>query len=202
MDEELTNPYLDAPRDPDELKALIREIIAEWPETKGYHVLVGSDPAEFGFPVTSPYDGWSTIFPKKRILYVTGMQYWATPAIIALVSHEIGHIVGEHAAGEGDDELQNHWDEYYADEFAFDNVENYYGFVPKTAGLWLLRGYVDWFWNIDSLTHPSNQHRWDRLALNGYVPKDYYQELRAMSLETEGDRYASLIGDHRSEPSC
>ena len=84
MDKELTNPYLAQPRDKDELRWMIREIMEQWPETKGYHVLVGSDPEEFGLPATSGLDGWSTIFPKKRILYVTGMAYWAKPAIMAL----------------------------------------------------------------------------------------------------------------------
>lgn len=194
MDEEWTNPYLDTARDSDELKVLIRDIMAEWPETKGYHVIVGGDPMEFGLPTTSPYDGWSTIYPKKQILYVTGMQYWATPAIMALVSHEIGHIVGEHSGGESDIQLENHYHEFYADEFAFENVEHHYGFVPATSGLWLLRGYVDWFWDLESLTHPCNRDRWERLARNGYVPSHYRQQLRALGLEMEGDRYASLIG--------
>lgn len=190
-----TNPYIDEARTRDELKDLIRGFLEEWPETEGYHVLVGGYPEDFGMPAVSQYDGWSTIFPKKKILYVTGMQHWQTPAIMALVSHEIGHIVGDHTAGEGDDQLQNHWDEYYADEFAFENVKNHYGFVPPAAGLWLLRAYVDWFWELESLTHPCNKDRWERLALNGYVPSDYRQQLRALGLEMEGDRYASLIGD-------
>ena len=199
MDEELTNPYLNTPREDDELKALVREVMTEWPETRGYHVIVGGDPKDYGFPTMSPYDGWANIFPKKKILYVTGMQYWATPALIALVSHEVGHIVGEHIPDHGEDALAYHHDEYYADEFAFENVKQKYGFVPITAELWLLRAYIKWHWNIDSLTHPSSLHRWERLALNGYVPSDYCQQLQALGLETEGDRYASLIGDHSGE---
>lgn len=190
-----TNPYIHVPRKTDELKDLIRIIMAEWPETDGYHVIVGGDPMGFGLPTTSPYDGWSTIYPKKKILYVTGMQYWQTPAIMALVSHEIGHIVGGHTGGESDIQLENHYHEFYADEFAFENVKHHFGFVPPTSGLWLLRGYVDWFWELESLTHPCNRDRWERLACNGYVPSDYHQQLQALGLETEGDRYASLRAD-------
>lgn len=190
------NPYLDVPRKRGEVKALVRRIMSDWPEAEGYHVIVGGDPMDFGMPMQSPYDGWSTIYPDKMILYVTGMQYWQEPAIMALVSHEIGHIVGDHAGGASEDEFQNHWDEYYADEFAFENVKHYYGFVPASSGLWLLRGFVDWYWELDSLTHPCNRDRWERLALNGYVPSDYCQQLQALGLEMEGDRYDSLI-NHR-----
>ena len=187
------NPYIDEPREVHDMKRMIRGMMQEWPETEGYHVIVGGDPEDFGFPITSPYDGWSTIFPKKKILYVTGMQYWQTPAIMALVSHEIGHIVGGHSGGESEIELENHSHGYYADEFAFENVKNFYGFVPATAGLWLLRGYIDWYWEHDSNSHPCNRDRWKRLALNGYVPSDYHQQLRTLGLKMEGDRYASLI---------
>lgn len=199
IDRELTNPYLAVPRDKDELRQIIREIMEQWPETKGYHVLVGSDPEEFGLPTTDSLDGWSTIFPTKRILYVTGMALWAKPAIMALVSHEIGHIVGGHTGGESEIELENHYHEFYADEFAFENVKHNYGRIPATAALWLLNGYVDWFWEHDSLTHPCNRDRWARLACNGYVPHDYLAQLEAMGLETEGDRYARLTGNQEGE---
>jgi len=188
------NPYIDVPRKRGEVKALVRRIMSDWPETENYHVIVGGDPMDFGLPMQSPYDGWSTIYPTKKILYVTGMQYWQTPAIMALVSHEIGHIVGGHSGGESEIQLENHLHEYYADEFAFENVKNFYGFVPASAGLWLLRGYVDWFWELEGLTHPCNRDRWERLALNGYVPSDYRLHLQALGLDTnEGDRYDSLI---------
>jgi len=194
--DELKDPYLDEPRERQELTDLVREIMLEWPQTHGYYILNGkADPEEFGLPAVEPHEGWSTIFPKKRILYITGMRLWAEPAIYALISHEIGHIVGEHNGGESEIELENHLDEYYADEFAFENVKQKYGFVPQTAGLWLLQSYVDWRWDIDSLTHPANVNRWERLSLNGYVPRDYHQQLQALGLETEGDRYASLRPD-------
>lgn len=198
--DELTQPYLNAPRSKQALKAMVQEYLKEWPQCEGYYVLVSevgdaADPQQFGLPAVEPLDGWSAIFPKKRILYITGMTRWAEPAVYALVSHEIGHIVGEHTGGESEIELDNHVDEYFADEFAFENVKQRYGFVPRTAVLWMLRTYVDWYWDINLLTHPAMVNRWERLALNGYVPWDYHRELQALGLETEGDRYATLYND-------
>ena len=104
------------------------------------------------------------------------------PAIVSSLLHEIGHIDRGHYLGEHDDALLNHLDEYEADEFAFDAVETLYGYLPASATFWLLRVYGEWRWANDGFTHPSHKNRWDRLALNGLVPKDYHPILQALGL--------------------
>jgi len=170
--------YLDQPRHPMVMRQLVRGILDEWGAT-GYFVsldgeVVGED----------KYDGTASILPEHKIVLISpGMLWWSTPAIVAMTLHEVGHIVMGHHMAEHEDCLDNWVDEYEADEFAFDAVKTHYGYVPTSAGLWMLKSQSTWRWDWDSHTHPSNRHRWQRLAWNGFVPTDYATEIEALGLE-------------------
>lgn len=183
---EWKKPYLDTPRNPGELKSLVQKILNEWAITD-YFVMI------------TPGMGF-TIYPDRKILAVGNILLsWAEPAVVSAILHEVGHIDRGHYLGEHDDVLLNYLDEYEADEFAWDALQTRYGQVPDSAGLWLLRYYGKEIFELDTWTHPSYQHRWERLAFNGYVSSDYYQQFQALGLETKGKKYAKLIGNHSSE---
>lgn len=166
-------PYLKRPRSKAQLKAIAREILEEW-SIDGYYVM------------TQPTG--STIYPDKHIIAVGSDQVnWPKPAVVSSILHEIGHIEMGHYLGEYEDCLPNHVDEYEADEFAWDAVRTRYGYYPKAAGLWMLQSYGQPLWVLDTWTHPSYEHRWERLALNGLVPADYLSEILALRRE-KGDK--------------
>ncbi len=152
-----------------ELRKLVKKILNEW-EITDYYVMIESGAG-------------STIYPDKLVITVGAEQMtWPEPAVVSSILHEIGHIEMGHYLGEHEDCLLNYLDEYEADEFAFDAVRERYGHVPDSAGLWLLRLYDDEIWILDIFTHPSYQHRWQRLAQNGFVPVDYRPIVQALGL--------------------
>ena len=162
-------PFLDRPRSKFELRKIVQEVLGEWDIT-GYFVML----QEHG----------ATIYPNQHIIGVGEEELrWAEPAVVSSILHEIGHIYLGHYLGEHDDCLLNHIDEYEADEFAFDAVKTRYGYVPTSAGLWMLASHSGWLWHHDTWGHPSYQHRWERLALNGLVPADFHKEIQALGLE-------------------
>lgn len=151
-----------------ELKIIIQTVLNEW-EINDYYVMIAGT--------------GSTIYPKRKIITVCDEQLtWPEPAVMSSILHEIGHIDRGHDLHEKDDVMENWVDEYEADEFAFDAVRTRYGYVPYSAGLWLLNRYDEEIWNLDTWTHPSYEHRWENLARNGFLPENYRPTLRALGL--------------------
>ena len=151
-----------------ELKLIILNLLREW-EINDYYVMIDGE--------------GSCIYPDRLVLTVCDEQLtWPEPAVVSSILHEIGHIDRDHCIFEHEDSLLNYLDEYEADEFAFDAVQVKYGYVPPSAGLWILKQYGEELWNLDTLTHPSYKHRWQRLAWNGFVPEDCRPYLQVLSL--------------------
>lgn len=152
-----------------EVKGLVSSVLAEWDINDYYVMILG----ETG----------STIYPDRHILTLGREQLdWPEPAVVSSILHEVGHIEMGHYLGEHNDALLNYLDEYEADEFAWDALRTRYGYVPDSAGLWLLKAYGTWMWDMDLFTHPSYEHRWQRLAWNGFVPEDCRTILQALGL--------------------
>ena len=176
-------PYLDEPRSPQVMRSLVKSILDEWGCT-GYFVSMGNHIVSL-----DKTDGTATIYPEKHVVSLSpGMLYWSTPAVVAMTLHEVGHIVLGQYLGEHKDCIKNWVDEYEADEFAFDALKTHYGYVPTSAGLWLLKALGTWRWDWDSHTHPSHEHRWERLMWNGFVSDDPDDEAKALGLE-EAEEY-------------
>ncbi len=160
------------PRADQELKDAIQEVLHEW-EIDDYYVMI------HGLSGAS-------IYPMEKILEVGHEQLrWPMPAVVSTLLHEIGHIDRGHCLNEHDDWLLNYVDEYEADEFAFDAVQTRYGYVPNSAGLWLLSKCGTWAWENGTMSHPSHRDRWKRLALNGLVPDNYHPILQALGLSED-----------------
>lgn len=151
-----------------ELRTLVKGVMKDW-DIHDYFVSIAGN--------------GSCLYPDKHVLTVCPEQLiWPEPAVMSSILHEIGHINRGHYLGQHDDCLLNHVDEYEADEFAFDAVRERYGYVPDSAGLWLLNRYGEEIWSMDLFTHPSYEHRWENLARNGFLPEDYHPTLRALGL--------------------
>ena len=164
--------FLPADRSKSEMRKLMRQLLLDWDIT-GYFVAIhdmGPGPA-------------AIIYPDNHIVTVAdSMLNWSTPAVMGMAFHEIGHLVLGHYLGEHHNSLDNYLDEYEADEFAFDAIQTLYRYMPTSAGLWMLDTCGTWRWDNDCFTHPSCQHRWERLAFNGYLPANHRPTYRALGL--------------------
>jgi len=156
----------------EQLHDLIWRLADEWPELADWDLKISTNPARFQLPwecmVEVEDTGLGSVhFKSKEISFSRGLRHWSDPAAMALILHEFGHVVGGHCAGEKTC-LEHHWDEYWADEFAFQGIKDHYGMVPIDAAYWLLKQRE--LWELDTYTHPAGLRRWQRLVLNGYVP--------------------------------
>ncbi len=181
-DPEGSNVYLDIPRTDDETEALIQDIMSDWKQMNHYYLYMSNRKE------VDPMDVKATVYPNNLLLHVSkNIRWWSTPALMQLVLHEIGHVVHGHNHDHGEDAWQNHHDEFQADEFAIENVEKYYGYVPQTAPLCLLNAYPKWFWDLTCLSHPCSRDRWMNLARYDFLPKNYHRELRELGLSMDRD---------------
>lgn len=187
-------PMLAQPRSTESLYEFIRELGMDWPELAGWDFNITINPARFCLPwrcmnLVEETGIGSVSVPSKEISFSRGLRHWSEPAAMALILHEFGHVVGAHTTGEKM-ALEHHWDEYYADEFAFQGVKDHYGYVPLDSAYWLLKQVT--LWELDTYTHPAGLRRWNRLVLNGYFPFDHVAARRALNLpqwEDEGIKH-------------
>lgn len=169
--------YLDHRRSKTVLRKVIQDLLREW-EVKHY------------FAAIHTIETTSAICPERKILVVDEkLLSWGTPAVQGMVLHEIAHLDRGHILGDHEEELANHVDEYEADEFAFDAMQTMYGYIPLSTGLWMLETIGTWRWDCDTFTHPSLEHRWERLAWNGFVPADASVTHQALGLVEPKEYY-------------
>lgn len=183
------NPILKQPKTTDQLEEFVYELGLEWPELAGWRFRITINPARFCLPwdsMTQVEDtGLGSVYVKgKEIDFSRGLRHWSEPAAMALILHEFGHIVGAHTTGEKKC-LDHHWDEYWADEFAFQGIKDHYGSVPLDAAYWLLKQRQ--LWELDTYTHPAGLRRWQRLVLNGYLPFGHQVARLALNLPQWND---------------
>ncbi len=177
-----------------QLQDFITGLYQDWPELVGWTVKIAVNPARFCLPWQNMEEveqtGLGSVYVKGReIAFSRGLRHWSEPAAMCLVLHEFGHIVGGHTVGEKP-ALEHHWDEYFADEFAFQGVKDHYGYVPLDAAYWLLKQRE--LWELDTYTHPAGLRRYQRLVLNGYVPHGHEHAREVLGLpkwEDEGIKH-------------